>query len=74
MQIHGLIAFHLGAVLVKARATAFDLDAAIGFSLDMLDVRTTLADNLSSKIEAWDWLEVDGDLFVGPFALARFVS
>jgi len=47
MQVHGLIRLLAGAVLHETAATTFDLYSASGLLLDMFDVSTTLANDLS---------------------------
>lgn len=69
MQEHGFVAFALGAVFNEARATALDLNAATGLLLDVLHIRTALADDLRAQIETGDRFEVDGDALVWPFTL-----
>jgi hypothetical protein len=69
MQIHVLIALAASALLQEAGATALDLDAAPGLLLNVLDVGTAMANNLRSEIEARNWLEINGYLLFGPFAL-----
>lgn len=69
MQVHRFVTFPARAVLNEARSTALDLNLAVSSLLDMLHVRTALADDLSTKIESWNWLKVNRDSFFGPFAL-----
>ena len=74
VQIHGLVAFPVRAVLHKAGIAPFDLDAASSFLLDMLYVSSTVAHDLCSQVEALDWLKVDRNTFFGPFTTSKFVS
>jgi hypothetical protein len=69
MQVHGLIALLARAMFSKTRTTAFNLNFAASFLLDMLNVSTTLSHNLSAKIKAWNRLQVNRDVFFRPFAL-----
>lgn len=74
MQIHGFVAFSVGRHLSEARPASFDLDFAAGLLLDVFDVRSALANNLGSKIETLDWLQVDGDTLLGPFPLKPYLA
>jgi hypothetical protein len=56
-------------MLHESRATSLDLYAATRFLLDMLNIRTSVANNLGSKIETWNWFEVNWDLLLWPFTL-----
>lgn len=56
-------------VFHEARATAFYLHTASGFLLNVLDIRTALAYNLSAQVEARNRLKVYGYLLFRPFAL-----
>lgn len=68
MQVHLIIT--LAAVgLEETRPTTFDLDATARLLLNMLDVGAPLTDDLSSKVETWDRLEVDWNPLFWPFAL-----
>lgn len=69
MQIHVFIAFLTSTMLHKSRTTSFNLNAASRLLLNMLDVGTSVTDNLSSKVESRNRFEIDWDLFLGPFAL-----
>lgn len=69
MQEHRFVAFPASAVFNEARSTAFDLNFAVSSLLDMLHIRTALADYLSTKVESRKWFEIDRDSLFGPFAL-----
>jgi hypothetical protein len=69
MQVHGLIALSIGGHLPEAGTTSFDLDFAASLLLDMLDICSALANNLSSKIETLDRLQINGNTLLGPFPL-----
>lgn len=69
VEVHWLVALPAGAGFHEARAASFDLHTTAGFGLDVLHVCTPVTDHLSSQVEAWDWFEIDGDLFLRPFAL-----
>ena len=69
MKIHILIALSTGAMLHKSGATPLDLDAASSLLLDVLDICTTVANNLSAEVEARERLKINRDLLLGPFPL-----
>lgn len=69
MQIHILITLSARALLQEAGATTLDLDAAPGLLLNVLDIGTAMANNLRSEVKARNWLEINGNLLFGPFAL-----
>ncbi len=69
MQIHWLFTLLAGTVFHETRTSSLDLDAASSLLLDMLDVRTTVAHNLSPQIEPWDRIKIDWNPFLGPFTL-----
>jgi len=69
VQIHRLITLHASIVLDEAGATALDLNPATGLVLNVLHELTSLANNLRSKVETRDWLEVNRETLFGPFAL-----
>ena len=74
MQVHGFITFAIGAVLHEAGITAFDLDAASCFLLDVLDVSSSVSDDLRPQVEALDGLKIDWNPFFGPFATTKLVT
>ena len=74
MQVHGLITLAIRAMLHEAGITAFDLDTASCFLLDVLDVSSTVSDDLRSQVEALDGFKVNWDSFFGPFATTKFVT
>ena len=69
MEEHVLVTLTVGRLLEEPRATALDLNTAAGLVLDVLDVGAAMANHLGTKIEARNWLEVDGDLRLRPFTL-----
>ena len=69
MEIHRFIALSICAMFHEAGITALDLNSAPSFLLDMLDVGTTMTYHLCSKVEARDWLEINGNALFWPFAL-----
>lgn len=69
MKKHGFIAFMVSRCFKVARASAFDLNTASSFLLDMLHIGTAVADDLSTEVEAMNRLKVDGNLLLGPFPL-----
>lgn len=74
MQIHRLVTFAVSTVLHEARVSTFDLNTAARFLLDMLYVGTSMADDLSAKIEARNWFEIDGYTLFRPFASSKLVA
>ncbi len=46
VQEHWLVALAASALLNEARAATLDLDSAASLALNMLDVRSTMADDL----------------------------
>jgi hypothetical protein len=69
VEIHILVALTTRAMLHESGTTALDLDTASGLLLDVLNISATMANNLSTKIEAWKWFKIDWDLFFRPFTL-----
>ena len=74
MQIHLLIALHASFLLHESTASALDLHSALGLLLDVLDVLTALANNLSPQIETRNRLELDGNAFFRPFAATERIA
>lgn len=72
MQIHVLVALSASALFHESRATALDLDTTSSLLLDVLDVRTAMANNLSAEVEARNGFEIDRDLLFRPFTLFSF--
>lgn len=73
-KIHVLIAFAVSCGFKVTRPSALDLHSAASLLLNILHVRPAVADDLSSEIEAWNGLQVDGDLFNTPFASSEFIT
>jgi hypothetical protein len=71
MKEHRFITFTAGRLFNEARITALNLNAASSLLLNVLHISTTLTHNLSSQVETGDWLQVDGDTRIGPFALCQ---
>lgn len=69
MEEHRFVTFAASARFDEARATALDLNTATGGLLDVLHVSTTLSNDLGSQVETGDWLKIDGDALIRPFAL-----
>jgi hypothetical protein len=69
VKIHVLIALLTSPVFHESRATALDLDTASGLLLDVLHIRTSMANNLSAEVKARKRFEIDRDLLFRPFAL-----
>ena len=74
MEIHRFIALSVCAMLHEARVAAFDLDTAASFLLDMLDISTTMTYHLCPKVEARDWLKINGNALFRPFSLQAVSS
>ena len=74
MQIHLLITFPSGIVLHEPTSTPLDLHTAARLLLDMLDVAATSANNLRTKIEAWDRFQIDRDALFGPLATTHVIA
>lgn len=74
MQVHLLIALHLGIMFFEAAASALDLNSAAGFLLDVLDVRSASSDNLGAQVESRNGLEIDGNALFGPLAASQMVA
>jgi len=74
VEIHLVVALASRVVFDEARAAAFDLDTASSLVLDELDVGALSANDLRAKVEAWNWLERDRDLLIGPFAASELVT
>lgn len=56
MQEHLFVTFAIGGMLNESRTTALDLHSAASLLLDELDIGATLANNLSPKVKARDWI------------------
>jgi hypothetical protein len=69
MKEHRFVAFTTSARFDKSRATALDLNTATSLLLDVLHISTTLSDDLSAQVETGDWLKIDWDALIRPFAL-----
>jgi hypothetical protein len=69
MQIHIFITLATSTMLHESGTTAFDLDTASGLLLDVLDISTTMTNNLSTKVETRNRLKVDWNLLFWPFTL-----
>lgn len=74
MQIHLLIALHLGIVLLETAASALDLDSAASLLLDVFHVRPASSDDLGAQVESGNRLKVDGDALFGPLATSEVVA
>lgn len=74
MKVHWLIAFTTSGMLDKSRATTFDLYSAASFLLNMLDVGAALSDDLGTKVEAGNWLQVNGYSLFWPLASTEFIT
>jgi hypothetical protein len=74
MQVHRFIALTTGAMLHKAGTAAFNLDTASSLLLYMFHIRTTMSNDLCTEIKAWDWLEINWNSLLRPFALSTVKS
>ena len=74
MQIHLLITLPACIVIHEATATTLDLHTTARFLLDVLDVAPARTNNLSTQIEARDWLEVDGNALFRPLAATERIA
>ena len=73
MKIHILVTFAASAMFHETRTTAFNLNTAPSLLLNMLDVSTSMTNDLSTEIETWDWFKVYWNLLFRPFALSILV-
>jgi hypothetical protein len=71
MQVHWLVALLTGISFGVTRSTAFDLDAASRFLLDVLDISTAMAHHLGAQVEARNGFEINGNALFGPFTLRQ---
>lgn len=69
MEEHVLVTFSIRGCFQVARSSALDLHTASSFLLNVLDVGTTMSNNLSAQVESMNGLQGDWDLLFGPFAL-----
>ncbi len=60
MEVHRLITLLAGGRFQEAGTSAFDLDFAARFLLNVLDVIASPADDLGSQVEAADGFETNG--------------
>lgn len=74
MQVHWLVALCACTVLHEAGAPTFDLDTTSGLLLDVLHIRSAMAHDLGSEVEARHWFHVDRYALFRPFALNTSVS
>ena len=74
MEVHLLIALHLGIMFLEAASPALDLDSAARLLLNVLDVRSLRSDNLGTQVESRNGLEVDGNALFGPLATSQMVA
>lgn len=68
---HVFIAFPVRCGLEIPGSAALYLHSASGLLLNMLHVRATVANDLSTQVESLDWLQSDWDLLFRPFALNK---
>jgi hypothetical protein len=74
VQVHLLIALHLGIVFLESTAPSLDLDSATRLLLDVLDVRPASSNDLSAQVEARNGLEIDWDTLLRPLATAQVIA
>jgi hypothetical protein len=73
MQIHRFVALLASAMLHETRTTTFNLHSASRLLLDVFNMSTSLANNLSAKVEPRNRVEVDGNFLFWPFALGDYL-
>lgn len=71
MEEHRFVAFTASAGFDEARATTLDLDTATSLLLDVLHISTALSNDLSAQVETGNWLKIDGNALIRPFALRQ---
>ena len=59
MKVHWLFAFLTSAVFEETRPLTLYLNATSSFLLDVLHISSAMANDLSSKIEPWERVELD---------------
>ena len=69
MQEHWFVAFPPRARFNETRATALDLHTTASLLLDVLDIGTTLTNDLCAQIEARYRFKINRDALLRPFAL-----
>lgn len=69
VEKHVFLAFAAGGGLDESRASALDLNTTSSFLLNVLDIGSSVSNDLGSQVEPRDRLELDWDLGFGPFAL-----
>jgi hypothetical protein len=74
MEIHRLISLGRERRLNETRTTSFDLNPAASLLLDMLYVRALWANHLGSQVESVDWLKVNWNILLRPFAPAILIK
>jgi hypothetical protein len=74
MEIHLLVALHLGVVLLETASSSLDLNSAARLLLDVFYVGPTSSDNLSAQVKSRNGLEVDRDALFGPLAASQVVA
>lgn len=67
---HGLVTLFVCLLFKKSRSSALDLNTASSFVLNMLYVRASLANYLSSKIEPANGFEINWNFSFLPLALS----
>lgn len=74
MQEHRLVTLGTSIVLNEATAVTFNLDTATSLGLNVLDVGTLVTNDIRSKIEARNRLEIDRDLLLWPLSATTRVE
>ena len=69
IKIHIILTLAIRRSLEIAGTAALDLYAAASLLLNMLHIRTAMANDLGAQVETWNRLKVNGDAGLGPFAL-----
>jgi hypothetical protein len=69
MKKHWLVILLTGSRILKLGATALDLHSASSYILDVFDIGTAGAHNLSSEVKAWNGFQVYWNFLFRPFSL-----
>jgi hypothetical protein len=69
VEKHVLVALMVGSGLKVSGSSTLDLHTAASLLLDMLDISSSMSNNLSTQVETMYRLQAYRDLLLGPFAL-----
>lgn len=73
MEVHGFVAFSIGSVFHKPRATTFDLNPTTSFLLNMLYICSLMAYDRGTEVKARDRFEIYRNSFFRPFSPTELV-